>query len=343
MTEFWELRRPKVKAKTIRALTIACGAVAVLSLAAVGFVLTHPDNSGLGGLYNSIDPFADLGYLAGQLVVGPLAAVVLVWLVLYFAVVRRVAPERGPAHFAALAVVAAIIAAGPLAYGYLSRPPEDPAQMAIANREIATAMAAALDPDGAATFDPTIRATGEAGELERLMKDLARDVMTQHQQYLAELKALGFPNILAGRQLAADPTLAKTRARLAQAAKVVDKNRALTLQRVDAFKAAVMRSKLSGRHKAELINSVDLELSQAGPSGGRPWEIDAAGIAEYQATVEDLARARGRWILQGDRIMFRRPEDLAVFNSHVARIQSLSGESRQIKQDLQSKVTQGAP
>ncbi|MDQ0466618.1 putative membrane protein [Caulobacter ginsengisoli] len=339
MTEFWELRRPKPKPKTTVWLVVGAVLVGLWALIAAIGAMAHPDNSGLGGMANSIDPYADLGYLAGQMLVAALIPVVVVWLLLFLLVVRRVAPERGMAHFAVLAAVGLLAGLSPLAVTIASQPPEDPAQLAIADKEIAAALVEALNPTQTGTVDPTVKATGEAGELERLSKQMIIAVQTDRQHYLEELHVLSDPGYLSGKWLAGDRSLNKSRAGLAEALKTVAKYRTLNQQRLEEFKAAVRASSvLTERHKRQVLAGIDRSLEETRERGERVWTLDAATIVELQSAIEDLARARGRWGPSGDRIVFSRQSDLDVFNQHILKIRAMGAETDQIKRDMQASI-----
>lgn len=342
MTEFWEVRRPKTKPKTTVWLVIACVILGLWTLFAAAGVVNHPNTSGLGGQYSGIDPFADTSYLAGQLAAAALIPIVVVWAALFFLVVRRTAPERGPAHFAIMALVGLIVGFSPFAL-HKSGPADDPVQIGIANREISAAMLALLDPEGKTKVDPTIKSTGEAGELERVAKGMIVALQADHDQYLKELEALGFPKFLTGRRLAADPSLKKTRAALEEAAILVAKYRSLNMRRVEEFKAAVRASSLSAAHKAQVISSFESSLASAGPDGARAWDLDAQCVAEYQAAITDLGKARGRWRPSGDRVLFYNNNDLAIFNQHIENIRAMGREGEQLKRQARDQVRAATP
>ena len=102
-------------------------------------------------------------------------------------------------------------------------------------------------------------------------------------------------------------------------------------------------SSLSAAHKAQVISSFESSLASAGPDGARAWDLDAQCVAEYQAAITDLGKARGRWRPSGDRVLFYNNNDLAIFNQHIENIRAMGREGEQLKHQARDQVRAATP
>ena len=204
----------------------------------------------------------------------------------------------------------------------------------------AAADAARQSEKGGAPVDVRPTARGDAGTLEAIARQLIAQVAADRQHYGAEISALGFPGFMAPERLATDRGLHATRARLTQAAAVVEKYRALQMSRIRDYRDAVAKAGISDVDKQAALARIDSDVSENVIRINRSWDLEADILGEYKQAVEVLARAQGDWVVFHHTLRFSRPADLQAFNSHVQNARNLGKQETEDQAEAREKFDQ---
>jgi hypothetical protein len=297
------------------ALTVALAVELVLCLYNVG--------SRLPGIAHE-DLASSLGYLAGY----SLIPVAVIWAVTYFGFARRSAPERGVPYLLILLFFAVAVQGAALVL-LRGAAADQNAQVRTAANDLEGAISSLKTSPGV-KVNTRAKATGEAGELERLLKTYIANIQSDRDAYLAELRAAGVLDALKPEHLARDRTLRATCASLAAGKAIVKKYRERYHARKLELRQAIERSEMTPADRRAMLASLDRAEAHGDP-GDQVWDVEDAYLDEMDATAADLQHARGRWAVQNHRLMFSNPADLQAYNQHIANLQGLAQRERDLR------------
>jgi hypothetical protein len=328
------MAKAKPKGGTLWALFLAMFAALLCTFAQLGSLIRQIAPQLRAANLDSDQAPAAIGAAAGAVFASSLLIAGVIWGVLYFAVLRRRAPQRGPSYFVTLLAVVAVteilvisaVENSDQFYVYQQKE-----QARTAAHEIAQAFSHSVNPSSAAPFDTRVQAKGEAGEVERLVKGLVVSVEADRVNYVNELRAAGFPDCLKPAALAADPSQRTTRRKLESVRRIVAKYRAADDARLTAFRASVVAARLNGALKNQILAAFDKSAAAQRPIRQRWWDLEDAIVVEYQQAVALLAHAQGRWRVEKGRLEFANLADLNAFRAHLDNVQRMAAEEKSIQ------------
>lgn len=263
----------------------------------------------------------DVAYNLAYLIAAALSVALLVWGGLYVGVLRRARPGLGRRHVVVLLVFAAVVQLAVL--GVLSAVfAGQKAQVRTAAHEVEVAVAA-LRAAPTAQIDVRPKATGDAGELERLIKTTFAELQQDRLDYLAALTKAGVPERLNPDSLVHDASLRTLRASLARGEAIAATYRERYRDRKVEARAAIVRSALSMMAKNMVLDAFDRAAAHA-DHGEALWEVEGAYLAEMDAAAADLQHAKGRWTVHGEEVVFAQPADLQAYNRRRANLHALA-------------------
>jgi len=279
-------------ARSTRAwLVVAIILVAIWAL--TGSLAPIPPDAG-GGAEGAEGLAMVAGYIVGSAMAGILLPAVLVWLVLYFGFTRRLARQRGAAHFVALVITAAIVVAPitVLKFIGLTRGAQSAAEIA-------------------AIVDGGRSRAVAAGETQRI--EQARIVA-------------GDP--FSAQALARPGGVAEARTRLAELRKSAADGRAQTIENAGRMRAQLAALPISDDYRAELLAQHDRGFA-AGQADARPGVNAAeAAYAAIEGQLDVLSRRPRGWVVQGGEPVFTNVRDMNDFNAHVRELEAAQARAR---------------
>jgi hypothetical protein len=255
----------------------------------------------------------------------------IIGIILYFAFLRRWAPRRGLLYFLIILVVASGATYGGLMYIKSvgdENERDSNRQAKIAMAEMHSAVAAVTHNTPPSALDMRVSAKGDAGIAEGLEKHYLFILLTDRQDFFGELKALGFPGLLAPQSLAADRHLAATRGKLVHARQIVAKYAALSQARVAEMRSAIVKSPLGDPAKSAMLAAFDRTIQREDAHRARLWTLEDSIMLEYQRMVALLAHPRGDWTASGRIIRFANPADLADYKTHIRNVKAYAAEAQ---------------
>jgi len=311
--------RPKPKPKsTVVALIVAVVVALVWSLVALPGTI-----SGAG---EALRTPGGGGYVLGLIVGASLVQSLVVWLVLYFVIVRRQGDTgRGGIHF--LIILGSVVTFSLALFLVIKAGSDNTArEAAVAMDAVSTEVRKVVSsaPD-TAVVDRTVRAKGVMGQLEATLKEATANGVADHQRYVAELRALGFPDRVKPAAVAKDPHLARALATLGDAKALVARYRQLGDTRVAEARAKLAALPLATADHDALLRGFDSRVPEDARFRKEMWDLEDAMVGEVEAAMRVLRRTEGHWQVQGGKTYgFEDGGAMNTFNGHMRRFDELS-------------------
>ncbi|MBB1593892.1 hypothetical protein [Achromobacter sp. UMC46] len=190
-------------------------------------------------------------------------------------------------------------------------------------------------PEALPAIDPTPKATGFYGELERVIKTVAGERLAQHKAYLQDLNDIGMPRLLDAHRLARDTGLVESRMILEQAEHLLPKYQQQSLQVLKDMPALIRSLAIREPEKQKMLTRLNASFAQRNASLEQVWTLEARILQEFGQMITLLDDNRQYWYADHDELLFDHDDDLNRFRQHMAAIGKLSAEQEQLgKQQL---------
>ncbi len=253
----------------------------------------------------------DIWFAAGA----SLAGASLAWAILWFGFVKRTGHKVAAPYYVILLGVGLVVGVVTGAAGRAN----SEAQVRAANASVRATMLAVTRGD--TKVDTTPQAKGAAGEAEWLVKTYLADCAKDAAAYRAEIAALDPAGLFKAERLARDPGLKDTKARLLKARLIVRRYRALYGQRLTEAQGRIETTTMSDAMKAQARQQFRQGVANAQGFTQAYWDAEEDIVSQSQGAVDVLAASRSRWGVDGQRVMFARPADMAAFNARMMAVQ----------------------
>lgn len=252
------------------------------------------------------------GYLAGASLIPGLV----LWVIFYFCCLRKRGFWRNGLAF--LAIYVSLIAGSHVA------------ATRVQASLMAKGIAESLQQLKSGTSAPvSTRASGQYGELERVVRIFMRDLGSLQQEYRAELKAAGWFEVLDAKRLSADTGLAESRKRIGLARTIVEKCRQRIEQRKRELRLEVDGLKVSEELKKGFLDAFD--SSGNSPSGeAHIWELEVQVVDDIEAMIDFLGSFKG-WSESEGSLVFETQEQVDRFDELLESIQATTKRQEQLQ------------
>ena len=282
---------------------------------------------GYGYLYSK-NTITDLTFLIGS----NLPLTLIIWGIFYAAVARKHGAKI--AGFSFLSIYVCMIASGLI--GYSQQKQEAKQALSEIQDQYSKIIESSTDSQGLPKriekpINTTLKARGEFGEMERFMKEFMDQMVSQRNDYLLELEAIGWNSILDANRIKADKTFIESKVTIQKAKEVVKKytNRTNTL--LNNAKDNIRSLNISESSKREMLSGFDRGMEKAKENIDAMWSLEAKTINEFENIMTLLSAKKGAWVVDGDQILFYNDSDLERFNSYIASIQSIVKQQEAIQ------------
>jgi len=280
------------------------------------------------GFFYSKNTTTNLAYLFGYNL--PLA--LFVWAIFYAAVARK----RGGkvAGFSFLAIFISMIASGLI--GFSQQKHEAKQALTEIQDQYSALIDSSTDSQGLPKridkpIDTTPKARGEFGEMERFMKEFMDQMVSQRNDYLLELEAIGWNSILDAERIRADKALIESKVTIRKAKEIVGKYQERTNVLLNNARQNIRSLNISESSKREMLSGFDRGMEKAKNQIDAVWALEGKVVTEFENIINLLSARNGAWIVEGGQILFYNDSDLNRFNSYIASIQSLVNQQQQIQ------------
>lgn len=187
----------------------------------------------------------------------------------------------------------------------------------------------------------TSSATGEAGKIDVLLKTVLNRAISQRREYMLELEAIGWPNILDGSRLKNDSTFAQSRTMVQQAKDIVAKYRSRTDTLYAQMRRDIETSGMGTELRRATLAVFDQRLSQGISQAAELWSLEEQVIGHIENGLNLLAARHGGWTLQEGQVTFHRQKDLDLFNAHLKKAEVIASQQEQMQAASLQKAKEG--
>ncbi len=287
----------------------------------------------MAALLSPQGPIHDTGDAFVAILIGGAVTAALVWVVLYLTFIRGRVPEYSLGYFLILFAAIAVIDGGMVLIGVAGHPvrlqsaPSSIQDQTRTLEEIPQLVQVAYSPHGG-VYRINSRSTGPGGEVARAALEWMKAVSGSHDLYQSDLRALNPDSYMQARPLAAPGGLASARAMLAKMRDSAARRRAEEAAATAKFRAVLAGSGVDPAIKGQMFAAFDSSVARERVTQDAIYADDEGVAAEYAAILARLAHPASVWYLNGNRIGFTDPSDLAAFKAHIARASQYAAAKR---------------
>lgn len=177
-------------------------------------------------------------------------------------------------------------------------------------------------------------ASGDAGKMERLTKQIINRSLGQTRAYEAELEAIGWSGILDGQRIEKDKDLRGSMRILHDAHILVEKYRSKTDEMIDQNRRDIESSDMGLVMKRNLLNGYDRELKNGRENALKVWALEEQIISQVDSMFNFLSENRGEWEIENGQIVFYRQDVLDSYNTYFSRISELTNAQKEIQNSV---------
>lgn len=281
---------------------------------------------GYGAIY-STESVSDPAFLAGQYSV---------YAIFIFGVFHAVFLRKrgGKINFSAFAAIYLALFAGGLVSA--SKQKQHAVQVVSSiQQEMSRIASATSDQNGfparierVAPQAPT--ASGELGEVERFMKEFMDRMVTQRNDYLLEIEAIGWGSILDAKRIKNDVALSESRVMIERVKAIVQKYEKKTAELMQGTRTHIESLNMSEASKKEMLAGFERGMDKSGKQIDEQWRLEKEVVGQFENIFLMLAASK-TWVIEGERILFYSDDELARFNSYIQAIQDLTQHQEQLQ------------
>ena len=180
-------------------------------------------------------------------------------------------------------------------------------------------------------INTTPKARGELGEIERFMKEFMNQMMSQRNDYLLEIEAIGWNDILDANRIKADKTFIESKVTIQKAKEIVKKYKEQTNTLFSNTKDNIRSLNISETSKREMLSGFDRGREKSKKNVDALWSLEGKTINEFENIINLLSARKGAWIVEGEQILFYNDSDLERFNYYIASIQKIVAQQEEIQ------------
>lgn len=190
-----------------------------------------------------------------------------------------------------------------------------------------TAMYAADHPPGdVPDIDPTPKAHGAYGQIERGVKILLGQRLTQYRAYMQELDDVRLSELFIANRLARDRGLVESRLILEQSQRVVQKYSQQNQKLLADVPVMIRTLDLSEQQKNQMVEGALKARPTQKATLTRNWDIERQTLAEFEKMINLLDDNRRSWRAEHNEIVFDQDKLLARFQAHQQTVRRLTDE-----------------
>lgn len=186
------------------------------------------------------------------------------------------------------------------------------------------------------TIDTTPKAHGKFGEMEKFMKELLNQLVSQRNGYLLEVEAIGWDSLLDINHIKADKTFVESKVKIQKAKELVEKYK----KQSDIFTVKTQENirslNINERKIREMLSGLVQGMEEEKKSTDTLWTLESKTIDELENCINLLSEKKGTWDIEGEHIVFHNDDDQEKIKSYVSAIQQIERQ----KEDIYRQRTQ---
>jgi hypothetical protein len=185
-----------------------------------------------------------------------------------------------------------------------------------------------------------ISTKGEFREVEKFIKIYMNQMVSQRNDYLLEVEACKWREILDPKRIKKDDNLTESKMIIQNARNIVKKYRVKTYTLIDTGRKNIESMDTNNKHKQGLLVGFNKGTEKASAKIDAMWDLESQVIAEIENIFTLLTKKKGDWEIneEGTQILFASGEDLNTFNSCVSAIQGIVEKQMGIQKESNDSV-----
>lgn len=287
------------------------------------------------GVFYSTNTVSNWAFLAGE----NLVYAVLLWGIFHAVFLRKHGSKMSATAFAVL--YAALFTGGMIAASKQER--QAISAVSSIQEQFGSFSDAVLAPGKPTRIERTpvvVHTAGEAGEVERFVKETIDRTVALRNDYLLELEAVGWESILDPQRLKKDTTLSESRMMIERAKVIIDKYEKKNANLIYESRTRINALNMSESSKTDMLAGFDKSVAKSALRNNELWSLEKQAALEFGKIV-GLLTNRERWLVEGEQLIFYSDDDVARFNSHLETIQSFVQQQEQIQKIASAEVGNG--
>lgn len=195
-----------------------------------------------------------------------------------------------------------------------------------------TALYATDHPTGdVPDIDPTPKARGTYGQIERGVKIMLGQRLAQYRAYMKELEEVRLSELFIANRLARDRGLVESRLILEQSQRIVQKYSQQNQKLLTDVPVIIRSLDLTEQQKNQMIEGALKSRTTQRATLARNWEIERLTLAEFEKMINLLDDNRRSWRAQHDEIVFDQDTLLTRFQAHQLTVRRLTDERTRLE------------
>lgn len=164
--------------------------------------------------------------------------------------------------------------------------------------------------------DTAPKASGDIGEFERFMKVVLKDFAQIRNDYLLELDAIGWEQILMADRLARDAGMVESQLMIKRARDIVYKYKTKYEVRIERARGDILRLDMSEASRQSMSKAFDRGLDESRNKMNKLWSMELAVVDEFAAMIDLLEENPSVWVVENGQVFFDNDAVLARYNAH---------------------------
>jgi hypothetical protein len=193
-------------------------------------------------------------------------------------------------------------------------------------------------PKPTGQLDTTPKMKGDLGEEERFAKTFINKMVSQRNDYLHELDAIGWGKLLDAERIRKDKNLVESKMIIQKAKDIVSQYRADTNILFDNARKEIGTLNVSEDSRQKIMSGFNRGMAKNRSRIDSVWDLEAKSVAKFGNIFALLSTKMGAWEVQDGKILFANDSDLKEFNSYLTNIKELTNEEDAIQQQSSEAV-----
>lgn len=174
-------------------------------------------------------------------------------------------------------------------------------------------------------------AQGELAILEANLTEYLNQVIANNNDYITELDAIGFNNLLDADRIRSDTDLSESQFINERALAIVDKYEELNIQAAYDYRDGAIDWGISAASLESFQTSFDKRLETSLELAKQIWELERQVVNQIDELVRFLSLSQSSWTIEDDQYAFYTDKNRDIFNSFVDQISEASAQQEAIK------------
>lgn len=164
-------------------------------------------------------------------------------------------------------------------------------------------------------------------------------LVSLHNDYLVELSAIGWGNILVPERIKCDTSFVESRTILKQAKEIVKKYRLETNTLINNAKTKILNLNVSQSLRHVMEDEFDIGITESKNQIDAQWDLEEKSLLEFEQIITLLSSKRNSWVVENGQILFYNDDDLTRFNTYIKNIQYIVNKQQEIKKQNADTIT----